>query len=68
MATRFTGAPIRTETENPHTPFAQKAFADETCLWNVGEWGLPAGATRNNSDDGQTTLQLPEECPTPVRA
>ena len=68
MAARFSVAPIRNESENPHTPVALRVFSDGTCFWNIGRWELSAGAMLSNSADGQTPLRLPEEFPTPVRA
>ena len=55
------GAPLLTEADNRHTPFAQK-------LTTGGDRGLPAGAHVEDEADGQATLKLPEGSPAPLRA
>ena len=68
-ATLYMGhPPIPNRASNQHNPSAQKAFADGRASWHLDEWGLPEGAAMSESAaDGQATIYLPGDFPTPMR-
>ena len=59
--------PIQTGFADRRTPLAQKLLTDVEYFRNMGEWELPVGTQVAEEDDGQATLRLPEDYPTPFR-